>query len=260
MKLTVAFLSIVALSVFLTAAASPAHAPDLGGSPPSEARAEALAAQGDLVSVIVRVTPDGSGGVIVGKGNAAFPAGSYATIEVRASQGYEFLHWEDNPLETSPERTIRVPSDGTASVTYTAVFEQIVMADLVLMVKDGVGGTVRAEYAGNYLIGGGAFEDGASVIIDATPRDGYRFVKWSDGDRNPVRMVPVHAPRTEYVAEFEKIPGAVKSDDGVFDMWVVWAILGVFAATAAVSFVLFKPPEGRPPRKMTLFPKKEKGS
>lgn len=57
--------------------------------------------------------------------------------------------------------------------------------------------------------GGGAFESGATATITATPNDGYRFVKWSDGNTDATRTVTVSADTT-YTAEF--------AEDGVNDM------------------------------------------
>lgn len=56
---------------------------------------------------------------------------------------------------------------------------------------------------GGTVTGGGTYESGTTATLTATPSDGYKFVKWSDGDTNATRTVTVTADAT-YTAVFEK--------------------------------------------------------
>lgn len=62
-----------------------------------------------------------------------------------------------------------------------------------LTVTAGEGGTVT---------GGGTYESGTTATITATPNDGYRFVKWSDGNTNATRTIVATAD-VAYTAHFE---------------------------------------------------------
>ena len=77
----------------------------------------------------------------------------------------------------------------TEDVTYYAIWQ---INRYNLIVNPSVGGTVT---------GGGTYDYGTKVTLKATPSDGYRFVKWSDGDTNPTRTVTVTRSYT-YVAIF----------------------------------------------------------
>lgn len=52
--------------------------------------------------------------------------------------------------------------------------------------------------------GGGTYAEGSRVTIKATPKSGYRFVKWSDNNTNATRTVTVSADAT-YTATFEAV-------------------------------------------------------
>lgn len=51
--------------------------------------------------------------------------------------------------------------------------------------------------------GGGKYRAGATATITATPKEGYEFVKWNDGDTSASRTVTVNADKT-YTATFKK--------------------------------------------------------
>lgn len=55
---------------------------------------------------------------------------------------------------------------------------------------------------GGTVTGGGTHNEGSTAILKATPNDGYKFVKWSDGNTSNPRTVTVSADIT-YTAIFE---------------------------------------------------------
>lgn len=55
------------------------------------------------------------------------------------------------------------------------------------------------------VAGGGSYADGATATLTASPKDGYMFVKWNDGDKTNPRTITVNAD-AEYTAFFEAIP------------------------------------------------------
>lgn len=55
------------------------------------------------------------------------------------------------------------------------------------------------------VTGGGEYADQATVVLTATPNEGYMFVKWQDGNTENPRTITVTADAT-YTAEFAAIP------------------------------------------------------
>ena len=53
--------------------------------------------------------------------------------------------------------------------------------------------------------GAGSYADGATATLTATPKEGYVFVKWQDGNTDNPRTITVTADAT-YTAEFAAIP------------------------------------------------------
>ncbi len=121
-----------------------------------------------------------------GQVQIATTSGTSLQISAQANTGYRFSKWNDN--NTSATRTIKVP---TTNTTYTATF---VVATYTLTVSSN-----NTNYG--TVTGGGTYNHGASATLTATPKTGYHFVQWSDGNTNASRTVTVTANAT-YTATF----------------------------------------------------------
>lgn len=134
----------------------------------------------------------GTGGTVSGAGT--YNVGSTATIKATPNSGYRFVKWSDG--NTSATRTItKTTSDIYANVTnlsYTAVFEKITYTLTTAVSPEGAG----------TVTGGGTYEHGKTATLTATPKTGYKFVKWSDGNTSATRTVSVTGNAT-YTAIFE---------------------------------------------------------
>ena len=139
------------------------------------------------------VSNDTTMGTVSGGGQ--YTAGSIVNISATANDGYRFVQWDDG--NASPSRFIAVLAD----ITYTATFEPLQQPTprytIVVVSSDNTMGSVS---------GSGTYDEGDTVTISATANDGYRFVRWNDGDTNRVREVVVTADVT-YLAIFEALPG-----------------------------------------------------
>ncbi len=62
--------------------------------------------------------------------------------------------------------------------------------------------------------GAGSYADGATATLTATPKEGYLFVKWQDGNTDNPRTITVTANET-YTAYFEAIPTPPPANPGV---------------------------------------------
>ena len=61
-----------------------------------------------------------------------------------------------------------------------------------------------ANTAQGTVTGGGEYEEGSQVQLKATPKSGFSFAKWSDGNTSATRNVTVTANAT-YTAQFEEV-------------------------------------------------------
>jgi len=128
-------------------------------------------------------------------GGTLYEKGAKVTVEATPASGYCFVSWMENDEEVSPD----------ASYTFTA----------------GVNRTLTAVFAREYTVsvsanssdygtvtGGGTYQEGESVIVTATPIDGYRFVNWTENNEevspDASYTFTVEADRT-LTAVFEKI-------------------------------------------------------
>jgi hypothetical protein len=127
-------------------------------------------------------------GTFTGEGN--YPYNTQVDIAATPNYGYHFLRWTDGDEE--PSRTITLTQD----TTFIAEFETN-LYHLTVEVADGcdVMGTVNDDVTGDYPYN-------TSVDIAATARYGYRFVRWSDGDKEPVRTITL-TQDTTLTAEFK---------------------------------------------------------
>lgn len=109
---------------------------------------------------------------------------------------YTFLGWSAN-VEDTPLDDIQLPTV-TGNITYTAVYTKtpkhfMVFVDLL---------SDKGEMLGGYMK---IVEYGRETGIDAEEIEGYRFVKWSDGNTDNPRNITVTAEVT-YQAIYERIP------------------------------------------------------
>lgn len=77
--------------------------------------------------------------------------------------------------------------------------------------------------------GGCKYRAGATATITATPKEGYEFVKWNDGDTSASRTVTVNADKT-YTATFKK--KVVSADAANFYISNISAQAGEYATIA----------------------------
>lgn len=115
----------------------------------------------------------GTGGSVTGGGT--YDYGTSVTIKATPHTGYHFVRWSDG--NTSQTRTVTV----TSNVTYTAIFEKL---KHTVSLSAGMGGSVT---------GGGTYDYGTSVTIEAIPNAGYHFVRWSDENTSAERTLTVTA-------------------------------------------------------------------
>ena len=125
-----------------------------------------------------------------GTNNAECEVGAIVAFVAITNSGYSFKGWSDGVKDVF--RTIVVTQD----TTIVAQFEAPIVNYTLTLTTDNTMGTV---------FGAGTYTQGTNVTIVATPKVGYRFVKWSDGNTNATRTITVNA-NMSLSAEFEAIP------------------------------------------------------
>ena len=107
------------------------------------------------------------------------------SISAQAASGYTFSQWNDGNKDAT--RAVQI----TKNTTYTAYF-----------IPNSVTLTVTSNNT-NYgtVTGGGTYNYGTSVTIKATPKTGYHFVQWSDGNTTASRSITATA-NASYQATF----------------------------------------------------------
>lgn len=103
-------------------------------------------------------------------GGGSYTPGTSVTLTATPDSGYYFTGWYN----------------GTTLVSSNAVYTFTAAEDLTLTAQfDPIQYTITAESnnpAYGSISGGGKFESGASVTLTATPKTGYYFTGWYDGE------------------------------------------------------------------------------
>ena len=145
-------------------------------------------------TVTVRPNPPTAG---TASGGGTYPVGSTQQLAAVGNPGWTFTGWNDG-ISSNP-RGLIVPSN---NITFLANFTSNGLAT--------AGITVTCSPAGSAsVIGSGTFSVGTSVLIGATPSNGWSFFVWSDGDLNTQRYVLVPSGGGTYTAIFRPIMGTV---------------------------------------------------
>ena len=125
-------------------------------------------------------------------GGGTYEEGKTVTLTATPKSGYRFVKWSDG--STANPYTFKA----TKNVTLTATFEKIPPTTYTIT-------ATSANTSMGSVSGGGTYEEGKTVTLTATPKSGYRFVKWSDGTTaNPYTFKATK--NVTLTATFEKIP------------------------------------------------------
>jgi M6 family metalloprotease-like protein/uncharacterized repeat protein (TIGR02543 family) len=119
-------------------------------------------------------------GYAIGSGN--YQEDEAVVIIAYANQGYQFVNWTDaDNNEVSDQSTYAFAMPAT-DITLIANFELIEYSVIL---------TVVPENAGT-VMGGGAYQMGNFVTIEAIANDGFQFVSWTDIYGNMVNDNSIH--------------------------------------------------------------------
>lgn len=129
------------------------------------------------------ISTDVSAGTTTGSGS--YYVGTQLYISANPDEHHLFTRWTDGSVDNP--RSITVLGDAT----YIACFDP----------KDYEVSVFPNNETMGSVSGGGTFSYGTTTTINAYPRAGYHFERWSDGDVNASRTITVEG-NTVYIAEF----------------------------------------------------------
>ena len=129
----------------------------------------------DEYTINVYASPSNGGSVT---GGGTYHYGETITLTATPNSGFEFAGWDDG-ISTNP-RTITV----TGNANYTAIFNEVGATYYT------VNTSVSPAGAGS-VTGGGTFEEGTVIVLEAVANMGYTFSHWNDGNTSNPRTVTV---------------------------------------------------------------------
>ena len=146
----------------------------------------------------------GANGVVEGDG--VYQHGATATLTATPNEGYHFVQWSDG--NTDNPRQVKVTED----MSYAAEF--VINEYTVSLTSD----------ANGVVDGSGIYQHGATATLNATPNEGYHFVRWSDGNADNPRNIMVISDTTmtaefvinEYTIALTSDANGVVEGDGVY--------------------------------------------
>ena len=145
----------------------------------------------DSVHLDVKLTASSNNtsyGIVTGSGTYDYMAD--VTITATPKENCYFSSWSDCDSKELT-RTITLTSDSTITASFAKKL------NLTLETNNTSYGTVT---------GSGYYMPGDEVTITATPKLGFEFVKWSDGNTDNPRIITMGNADITYAATFEVIP------------------------------------------------------
>lgn len=119
------------------------------------------------------------GGTVYGGG--IYSQGDYTTLQVRPNEGWRFKGWIRNgqPVTNWNDDGSAIEEYGL-TITKDEIFEAVFEMDIPPLPTHtiSVSGT-----DGGAVAGGGTYQDGDLATVTAVPRDGYRFVRWTENGK-----------------------------------------------------------------------------
>ncbi len=119
--------------------------------------------------------------VVPAPGPHEYSEGDQVSLQAISDLGWRFSHWEVIPTEAMPPAAPE-EANTTISIDVTKTVKAIFVKTYSLIT------TVFPEGAGT-VVGAGTYDNGTTVMLEATPTSGYRFDHWegdAEGVDNPV--------------------------------------------------------------------------
>ncbi|MFO7873425.1 MAG: InlB B-repeat-containing protein [Bacteroidales bacterium] len=147
-------------------------------------------------SIMANVEPVGAGTV---SGTGSYTPGDQVSLTASPNPGYEFVEWTGDIQylddEDSADATVTMPSDNVSLTANFALFTYDINA------------TVVPDESGT-VTGTGTYNHFETVILEATPAEGYHFTGWYENDdmlsANSIYIFEAEEDREDIEAHFAK--------------------------------------------------------
>ncbi len=139
----------------------------------------------------------GENGLIAPSGEITLDEGENQSFTITPAEDYRIASVLVDDVDATDQLVEGVYTfeNVTANHTIEATFEEIPSFTITVSANNDEYGSVS---------GSGTYEEGAEVIITATPNEGYQFVSWSDDNTDNPRTITVTSDST-FVAIFEHL-------------------------------------------------------
>lgn len=127
-----------------------------------------FAAEVQSYNIVTSVDPAGAG---TASGGGTYTQGQSVTLQAVPASGYQFVAWREAGADVSTDAAYTFTASGNRTIT--AVFAAIIYTVTTSTDPAGSGTTI--------ITGTGTYQQGESVTVTASPDDGYKFVKWTEG-------------------------------------------------------------------------------
>jgi hypothetical protein len=156
-----------------------------------------------VIQYTLGVTVEGEGTVTLDPPGGTYDVGTSVKLTATPDAGWHFVRWEGDAGGTSATTTVTMTRDRST----TAVFEPDTPVRYRL--------SIRIEGEGSVDPAGGTYAAGATVTLNATPEEGWRFARW-EGDASGASMsaaVTMDRDRTVTAVFEENAPDDAGADD-----------------------------------------------
>lgn len=157
-----------------------------------------------VIQYTLGVTVEGEGTVTLDPPGGTYDAGTSVKLTATPEAGWRFARWKGDAGGTSATTAVTM----TRNRSITAVFEPDTPVRYRL--------SIRIEGEGSVDPPGGMFDAGATVTLNATPEEGWRFARW-EGDASGTgtsAAVTMDRNRTVTAVFEENAPDDAGADDG----------------------------------------------
>ena len=178
---------------------------DVDGNPVYQQPENTIVITGDLTLIanfdmvdyhLILIADPEDGGTVNGSGIYNFQ--DEVDIDAAPNEGWHFVNWTDingNIISDQASSTIEMPAEDLTLIANFAMSDYT----LTLLAQPAEGGTVT---------GGGVYNFGNQVEVDAIPNEGWHFVNWTDSDGNVVsgdsfNVIEMPAADLSLTANFE---------------------------------------------------------
>ena len=127
----------------------------------------------------------GQGGTVSGQVSGTYNYGTTISFAAAANEHYRFTGWSDG--NTDIERSITLVKDTVITASFAAI------PLYTLNLTAGQGGQIRVNNEPYTTTFNRAYEENTSVVIEAAANANYIFSRWSDGNTNAIRYVPMNS-------------------------------------------------------------------